>query len=98
MQHCQCAVGFLDFLISGNGKELQYLYTSRKWKFRDTHTLYFISFAVVNWIDVFVRLAYKHTLMESRKYCQKNKSLEILRMVHHAKSCAHDYLDSRRQS
>ncbi|GEM_PF-1126893 len=71
MQHSQCAVGFLDFLIFGNGKELLHLYMSRKWKFRDKDALYFISFAVVNWIDVFIRIEYKQTLIESWKYCQK---------------------------
>jgi putative transposase len=38
---------------------------SRKWKFVDTKALYFISYAVVNWIDVFVRNEYKQELIES---------------------------------
>jgi putative transposase len=50
---------------------------SRKWKFRDKDALYFISFAVVNWIDVFVRVEYKQALIESWKYCQQHKGLEI---------------------
>lgn len=50
---------------------------SRKYKFRDSTKLYFISYAVVYWIDVFVRNSYKCELLESWKYCQKNKGLEI---------------------
>ena len=50
---------------------------SRKYKFRDNEKLYFISFAVVNWIDVFVRNEYKYELLESWKYCIENKGLEV---------------------
>jgi putative transposase len=50
---------------------------SRKYKFRDNSKLYFISFAVVYWIDVFIRNEYKYELLESWKYCQKEKGLEI---------------------
>ena len=50
---------------------------SRKYKFGDSDKLYFISFAVVNWIDVFVRKEYKDVVLESWKYCQENKGLEI---------------------
>jgi REP element-mobilizing transposase RayT len=50
---------------------------SRKYKFGDSDKLYFISFAVVNWIDVFVRKEYKDILIEGWKYCQQHKGLEI---------------------
>ena len=50
---------------------------SRKYKFGDSDKLYFISFAVVDWIDVFVRKEYKDVVLESWKYCQENKGLEI---------------------
>ncbi len=50
---------------------------SRKYKFGDNDKLYFISFAVINWIDLFVRKEYKEILIESWKYCQKEKDLEI---------------------
>ena len=39
--------------------------------------MYFISFATVNWIDVFTRNEYKDILIESWKFCQYNKGLEI---------------------
>jgi len=37
---------------------------SRKYKFHDNDKLYFISFAVVNWIDVFIRDEYKEIIIE----------------------------------
>ena len=50
---------------------------SSKYKFRDQDELYFISFAVVNWIDLFVRNIYKDIILGSWRYCQKEKGLEI---------------------
>ena len=50
---------------------------SRKYKFNNPNGLYFVSFAVVYWIDVFISLSYKDILVESLNYCQKNKSLRI---------------------
>ena len=50
---------------------------SRKYKFGDSDKLYFISFAAVYWIDVFIREEYKKILIESWQYCQQNKGLEI---------------------
>lgn len=50
---------------------------SRKYKFHDNDKLYFISFAVVNWIDVFVREEYNQVIIESWKHCQEKKGLQI---------------------
>ena len=50
---------------------------SRKYKFHDQDKLYFISFATVHWIDVFVREEYKQIIIESWKHCQEKKGLEI---------------------
>lgn len=50
---------------------------SRKYKFGDSDQLYFISFAVVYWIDLFVRKEYKDIVLESWRLCQKEKDLEI---------------------
>ena len=50
---------------------------SKKYKFHDNDKLYFISFATVYWIDVFVREEYNQIMIESWKHCQKNKGLEI---------------------
>jgi len=50
---------------------------SRKYKFRDKESIYFISFATVYWIDVFIRNEYKEILIDSWKFCQKEKGLDI---------------------
>ncbi|WP_230154165.1 transposase [Flavobacterium sp. CECT 9288] len=39
--------------------------------------MYFISFAVVGWLNVFTRNEYKDLFLESLVFCQKNKGLEI---------------------
>ena len=50
---------------------------SRKYKFHDQHKMYFISYAVVSWIDVFIREDYRKVWIDSARYCQDNKGLEI---------------------
>ena len=50
---------------------------STKYKFRDQEQLYFVSFSVVCWIDLFVRNEYKEIILDSWKHCQANKGLEI---------------------
>ena len=50
---------------------------SRKYKFGDNDKLYFISYAVVYWIDVFIRREYREIIIDSWKYCQQHKGLEI---------------------
>jgi len=50
---------------------------SRSYKIRDQSKLYFISFAVVNWIDVFVRREYKDIVVDSLRYCIQQKGLEV---------------------
>jgi len=50
---------------------------STKYKFHDQDKLYFVSFSVVYWIDLFIRNEYKRVLPDSWKHCQKHKGLEI---------------------
>ena len=50
---------------------------SRKYKFRDNDKLYFVTFAVINWIDLFIRAEYKDILVKSFQYCIDNKGLEL---------------------
>ena len=39
--------------------------------------LYFVTFATVQWVDVFTRSTYVNILLESLRYCQKEKGLRI---------------------
>ncbi|MEM9830295.1 MAG: transposase [Bacteroidota bacterium] len=50
---------------------------SRKYKFYNEEGLYFVSFATVYWIDVFIRDEYFQTIVSSLDYCRKHKGLEI---------------------
>ena len=50
---------------------------SRKYKFHNKEGLYFVRFATVYWIDVFIREDYANTIINSLDYCRKNKGLEI---------------------
>lgn len=46
---------------------------SRKYKFGDSSKLYFISFAVIHWIDLFIRKEYKNIVVNSEIFCQRLK-------------------------
>lgn len=48
---------------------------SRKYKFHNPEGIYFITFATVQWIDVFARAIYKDILVDSLEFCQKEKGL-----------------------
>ena len=50
---------------------------SRKYKIRNQRELYFVTFTVIEWIDVFIRDEYRQVLIESIQYCQRNKGLEV---------------------
>lgn len=42
---------------------------SRKYKFNNPNGIYFVSFAVKGWVDVFTRNEYKNILVENLKHC-----------------------------
>jgi putative transposase len=54
---------------------------SRGYKFQNPAGLYFVSFAVVGWIDVFTRVIYKDIVVNSLKYCQAEKGLNLYAWV-----------------
>ncbi|WP_201301037.1 hypothetical protein [Sunxiuqinia indica] len=43
----------------------------------DQNAVYFLTFTVVDWIDVFTRKEYKVVIADSLNYCIENKGLEI---------------------
>ena len=51
---------------------------SRNYKFHNPEGLYFVSFAVVGWLDVFTRTQYKGIFIESLAFCQIKKGMEIM--------------------
>ena len=50
---------------------------SSKYKFADNDKLFFVSFAITNWIDLFIRDVYKEEILKGIRYCQTNKGLEL---------------------
>lgn len=50
---------------------------SRNYKFHNPEGVYFVSFAVVEWLDVFTRNEYKNILVDSLRFCQLNKGMEV---------------------
>ena len=48
-----------------------------KYKFWDSNSMYFISFATVNWIDLFTLNEYEDELIKSWQHCQQKKGLAI---------------------
>ena len=45
------------------------------YKIRDKEGIHFVTFAVVEWVDVFTRKEYKEILLDNIRYCQKEKWL-----------------------
>ncbi len=45
------------------------------YKIRNQAAIHFITFAVVEWVDVFTRKGYRDIVLESIRFCQKEKGL-----------------------
>jgi len=54
---------------------------SRKYKFKNPEGTYLVSFSVVNWIDLFIRNEYREIILDSFRYCQKEKGFIIYAWV-----------------
>lgn len=51
--------------------------SDRGYLIRNQQAVHFITFAVVQWIDIFTRKVYVDIVIESFKYCQQNKGLKV---------------------
>lgn len=47
------------------------------YKIRDKGGIHFVTFAVVEWVDVFTRKDYRDILLDSLMHCQREKGLVI---------------------
>ena len=54
---------------------------SSKYRIYSSQDIYFITFAVVEWVDALSRRYYKDIILDSLKYCQQNKGLIIYAYV-----------------
>jgi REP element-mobilizing transposase RayT len=50
---------------------------SRNYKFKNSEGLYFVSFAVINWIDVFTRNEYKDIVLDALSYAMEQKAMRV---------------------
>jgi len=50
---------------------------ANRYKIRDNSGLYFVTFTVVGWVDLFIRRTYKDFLLDSLRYCIKEKGLVL---------------------
>ncbi len=50
---------------------------SRKYKFHNEGGVYFVSFATIKWMDVFVREEYSAKIIESLNFCIENKGMVV---------------------
>lgn len=50
---------------------------SRNYKFRNPEGMYFVSFATVFWVDVFVRRIYFDCIVENLNFCIEEKGMEV---------------------
>lgn len=50
---------------------------SEKYKFVDEDGMYFVTMTTVGWVDLFTRFELKHVIVDSLRYCQKEKGLII---------------------
>lgn len=54
---------------------------STGYQIKNQEGLYYLTFQVINWIDIFTRSIYRDIIIDNFKYCQKNKSLQIFAYV-----------------
>jgi REP element-mobilizing transposase RayT len=50
---------------------------SERYKFIDEQGMYFVTMSAVGWVDLFTRPELKHVIIDSLRYCQKEKGLII---------------------
>jgi putative transposase len=55
----------------------QLIMSDRGFIIRNQNNIHFITFAVVQWVDVFTRREYADIVIKSLKFCQNKKGLKI---------------------
>ncbi len=49
----------------------------RKYEFEEKTDAYFVSFATVFWINIFIRDSYFWIIVKSLEYCREKKGMEL---------------------
>lgn len=50
---------------------------STAYHIKNENEMYFVTLTIVDWADIFTRKAYREIVIDSLKFCQQNKGLEI---------------------
>ena len=51
--------------------------SSENYRIGKQDSIYFLTFTITDWVDVFTRLHYRNIIAESLTYCKKNKGLRL---------------------
>ncbi len=62
-------------------KILIFVFMSQGYQIYNQNALYYLTFQIVDWVDIFTWQVYKDILIYSFKYCQANKGLELFGYV-----------------
>ena len=54
---------------------------STGYQIKNQEGLYYLTFQVINWIDIFTRQIYRDIIIENLKYCQQNRDLQVFAYV-----------------
>ena len=61
--------------------------TSSGYAIRNQNAMHFLTFTVIDWVDIFSRKIYRDIVIESLKFCQKSKGLNIYAFVIMSNHC-----------
>ncbi len=51
--------------------------SSENYKIGNQNSVYFLTFTVTDWVDIFTRLNYKNIIVDSLSYCRQQKGLKL---------------------
>ena len=51
--------------------------SSENYRIEKQDSVYFLTFTVTDWIDVFTRMNYRNIITESLEFCRKSKGLKL---------------------
>lgn len=54
---------------------------SNGYKISEQDELHYVTFQIVRWIDIFTRKVYRDIVIDSFRFCQEKKGLEIYAFV-----------------
>lgn len=51
------------------------------YQIKEQDALYYLTLQVVEWVDIFTRQSYRDIVVDSLRYCQQNKNLQVFAIV-----------------